>query len=102
MASLFIIKSQYPEGLQINKYLFYRESIVYLLTLALLAFFMRDNIVDIFEALILCCMWPSYMYVASHFNVVNEQSKNSEDEESNKLIEEGKLVRHPELSNENK
>jgi|LauGreDrversion4_2_1035121.scaffolds.fasta_scaffold768894_2 hypothetical protein len=77
--------------------MFYRDSIVYLLTLAILAFFLRDNIIDIFEALILCCLWPCYFYFANTFSVVSENTKEIEDEESNKLIEEGKLFKQSEI-----
>jgi Ca2+/Na+ antiporter len=77
--------------------MFYRDAIVYLLTLAILAFFLRDRMIDIFEALILCCMWPTYIYITSLFSTGNPVEKEIEDEESNKLIEEGKLVRSPDI-----
>ena len=94
VASLFIVKSQYPDGLQINKYLFYRDSIVYLLTLALLAFFLRDNIIDYFEALILCCLWPIYMYISYKFKIYDKSKENlvGEYEERNILFGEGNLI----------
>jgi Ca2+/Na+ antiporter len=82
--------------------MFYRDSIVYLLTLAILAFFLRDNIIDIFEALILCCLWPCYFYFANTFSVVSEINKEIEDEESNKLIEEGKLFKQSEIHTDKK
>lgn len=73
--------------------MFYRDAIVYLVTLAILAFFLRDQIIDIFEALILCCLWPCYLYLAAMFKwESNENGKEAEDEESNNLIEEGRLV----------
>ena len=82
--------------------MFYRDSIVYLLTLAILAFFLRDNIIDIFESLILCSLWPCYMYFGSKYNSMSEPVKEVEDEESNKLIDEGKLMRIHESKEETK
>ena len=102
VGSLFIVKSQYPEGLLINKLMFYRDSIIYLLTLAILAFFLRDNIIDIFEALILCCLWPCYLYMSSKFSVVLDEVKDIEEEESNNLIDQGKLMRNPEVKKDSK
>ena len=68
------------------------------MTLALLAFFLRDNIIDIFEAFILCCMWPSYMYISSKLNIYNDAKEDHiveefvDNEERNKLFGEGNLI----------
>ena len=88
IASLFIIKSDFPKGLTINKIQLYIDSLIYLLTLALLSFFLRDSKIDIFEALILCSLWPCYVYCSSKFSFSNEQSNINTDEESNYLVDE--------------
>lgn len=54
IASLFTI----GDGLFINKKLFYRESLIYFLTIILLIFFLRDGTVELWEALVMISLCP--------------------------------------------
>jgi Ca2+/Na+ antiporter len=54
IASLFTIN----DGLYINRKLFYRETCIYFVTIILLIFFLRDNVIELWEALFIICMCP--------------------------------------------
>ena len=50
-------------GLQLDKRIFYKESLVYLFTLLLINIFLHDGIITIGELIILFCLAPIYLYV---------------------------------------
>jgi Ca2+/Na+ antiporter len=54
IASLLTIN----DGLYINRKLFYRETSIYFLTIMLLIFFLRDSLIELWEALLLISMCP--------------------------------------------
>lgn len=98
IASFFACKG----GLSINKQLFYRDSFVYLLTLALIFFFLRDNKIEIYEALILVSLWPCYIYFSNmKFNSnieIKENEQNNEMKSTNELDNETKPTNQLESS----
>lgn len=53
------------QGLALTKKLYYRDSFVYLFTLAILTFFLQDNKIELFEALILILLYPAYLYIST-------------------------------------
>jgi Ca2+/Na+ antiporter len=46
------------DGLYINKKLFFRESCIYFVTIILLIFFLRDSVIELWEALLMISMCP--------------------------------------------
>ena len=73
VASLFVSQ----KGLQFSKSLYYRDSIVYMLTVVMLIVFLIDNKIEFFEAIILVCLWPLYLLMNYLFfySEENEYSK---------------------------
>ena len=51
-----------------SKKLFYKESLVYLLTLGLINIFLFDSIIDIYELTILCCLSPVYLFAGYYYS----------------------------------
>jgi Ca2+/Na+ antiporter len=52
-------------GLNLNKNLYYRDSFIYLFTLSILTFFLKDNIINIYEAITLVLLFPLYLYIST-------------------------------------
>ena len=79
------------EGLNLNKMLYYKDSLVYLFSLTIVIFFLRDSKISIFEAVFLILLFPSYIIISSYSNV-NEDEQQQRDSISRfnkpKLIEQ--------------
>ncbi len=75
IASLFI----QSEGLHLNKMLYYKDSLVYLFSLTIVIFFLRDSKISIFEAVFLILLFPSYIIISSysHINEDEQQQRDS-------------------------
>lgn len=74
IASLFTVK----EGLNLNKMLYYKDSLVYLFSLTIVIFFLRDSKISIFEAVFLILLFPSYIIISSYSHV-NEDEQHQRD-----------------------
>ena len=96
IASFFTLN----EGMQLNKKLYYKDSLVYLMSLALLSFFLRDNIINIYEALTLIILFPIYL-IFSIIIVNKNENMNSQSMFQNELrslnnIDDSLIITHSE------
>lgn len=48
--------------------MYYRDAFIYLFTLALLTFFLKDNQIELYESFVLILMSPIYLYISSFSN----------------------------------
>lgn len=76
----FGFASLFTFGMNLHAGLYYRDSIVYLLTLGLLTYFLIDQQINIYEAAILTCLWPIYvgisMYMTNNTSLTNQEIQN--------------------------
>ncbi len=62
------------EGLKLNRTLYYRDAVIYLFTLTILTFFLKDNKIEPYEAFILIMLCPFYLYISTHNSAKEEKS----------------------------